>query len=142
MTPREGAEYLRVEVDETVRQLNLEARSRARRAVNVLRNSATKVLAGERSGKTGRIPNTGASYTMSAPGEPPAVRTGNLRRNWRQYVLAGESMSGTRITARIKSDMPYSEFLEQGTGKMAARPYKQKVRAGAMPKIHQIYSNL
>ena len=142
MTPREGAEYLRVEVDETVRQLNQEARSRARRAVNALQNSAMRVLAGERHGKEGRVPNTEARYTMSAPGEPPAVRTGNLRRNWRKYVLAQASMSGTRITARIKSDMPYSEFLEQGTGKMAARPYKQKVRDGAMPKINEIYSNL
>ena len=142
MTPGEGGEYLRVEVDETVKRLNQEARSRARRAVNVLRNSATSVLAGERHGKKGRVPNTHAKYTMSAPGEPPAVRTGNLRRNWRQYVLAEEHMSGTRITARIKSDMPYSEFLEKGTSKMAARPYKDKTKDMAMPEINEIYSNL
>lgn len=142
MTPREGAEYLRVEVDETVKRLNQEARSRARRAVSVLQNSATRVLAGERHGKEGRVPNTHAKYTMSAPGEPPAARTDNLRRNWRKYVLAEEHISGTRITARIKSDMPYSEYLEKGTGKMAPRPYKQKVKDGAMPEINEIYSNL
>lgn len=142
MTPREGAEYLRVEVDETVKRLNQKARSRARRAANALRNSATKVLAGERHGKEGRVPNTRAKYTMSAPGEPPAVRTGNLRRNWRQYVLAEEHTGGTKITARIKSDMPYSDYLDQGTSKMAARPYKEKVKDGAMPKINEIYSNL
>ena len=142
MTPREGAEYLRVEVDETVRQLNQEARSRARRAVNVLRNSAMKVLAGERHGKKRPVPHTSKKYTASAPGEPPAVRSGNLRRNWRQYVLAEAHLGGTRITARLKSDMPYSEYLEQGTKKMAARPYKQKVKDGAMPKINEIYSTM
>ena len=142
MTPREGAEYLRVEVDETVRQLNQEARSRARRAVNVLRNSAMKVLAGERHGKKRRVPHTSRTYTASAPGEPPAVRSGNLRRNWRQYVLAESHLGGTRITARLKSDMPYSEYLEQGTKKMAARPYKQKVKDMALPKINEIYSTM
>ena len=142
MTPREGAEYLRVEVDETVKQLNQEARSQARRAVNVLRNSAMRVLAGKRHGKIGRVPNTKTRYIMSAPGEAPAVRTGNLRRNWRQYVLAEEHTGGTRITARIKSDMPYSDYLDEGTSKMAARPYKEKTKNMAMPEINEIYSNL
>lgn len=142
MTPREGAEYLQVEVDETVRQLNLEARSRARRAVNALRNSALNVLSGERHGKEGYVPATRRKYITSAPGEPPAVRSGNLRRNWRQYVLGEFHTGGAKITARIKSDMPYSDFLDKGTKKMAARPYKQKVKDEAMPAINQIYSNL
>ena len=110
--------------------------------MNILRNSATSVLAGRRHGKAGRVPNTHAAYIMSAPGEPPAVRTGNLRRNWRQYVLAEEHMGGTRITARIKSDMPYSGYLDEGTSRMAARPYKQKVKDMAMPQIDEIYGSL
>lgn len=164
MTLREGAEYLRVEVDETVKQLNQEARSRARRAANALRSSAMRVLTGKRSGKVYKVPDThgeatkytkrlakkygyklrkgGQLYQASAPGESPANRLGNLRRNWRPYALAEEHTGGTKITARIKSDMPYSDYLDQGTSKMAARPYKEKVKDGAMPKINEIYSNL
>lgn len=142
MTAAEAAKYTRVEVDETVNQLNQEARSRARRAANVLRNAAMRTLAGERHGKTGRVPFTGKQYTMSAPGEVPAVRRGNLRKNWRQQVIGEQSMGGVKIRARIKSDMPYAEYLERGTRKMAARPYKEKVKDAAMPKISEIYGTL
>ena len=136
LTPLEGADYIQAQVDETVRQLNIEARSRATRAVNVLQNKAFEVL-----GQNGRGRRYGR-HTASAPGDPPAPDTGNLRRNWRKFVLASEAPQGVRITARIKSDMPYAEFLEQGTRNMAPRPYKERVRQAARPEIEGIYSSL
>lgn len=133
------AEYLKVEMDEIVKSMNKQARSRARRATNALRNSALDVLSGSGHGRTYRLPSSKATYVASAPGETPAVRTGDLRKKWRQYSLAKGKADGVEITARIKSDMPYSDYLDEGTGKMAARPYKQKVIDGAKPKIIQIY---
>lgn len=133
------AEYLKVEMNEAVQSMNKQARSRARRATNALRNSALDVLSGSGHGRTYHLPSSKATYVASAPGETPAVRTGDLRKKWRQYSLAKGKADGVEITARIKSDMPYSDYLDEGTSKMAARPYKQKVIDGAKPKIIQIY---
>ena len=133
------AEYLKVEMNEAVQSMNKQARSRARRATNALRNSALDVLSGSGHGRTYHLPSSKATYVASAPEETPAVRTGDLRKKWRQYSLAKGKADGVEITARIKSDMPYSDYLDEGTSKMAARPYKQKVIDGAKPKIIQIY---
>lgn len=135
----EEAEYLKVEMDEVVQSMNKQARSRARRSTNVLRNSALDVLSGAGHGRTYRLPNEKGTYVASAPGETPAVRLGDLRKKWRQYSLAKGMADGVQITARIKSDMPYSDYLDEGTSKMAARPYKQKIIDDAKPQIIRIY---
>ena len=136
MTPAQGAEYLRVEIRQIVGEINHEALSRATRAVNILQNKAFQVL-----GKNGNARQYG-SHRASAPGEPPAPNTGNLRRNWRKLVLTEQHLNGLRITCRIKSDMPYSEYLEKGTSKMAPRPYKERIRVGAHPEISALYGSL
>ena len=61
------------------------------RAVNAIRNAELEVLRGKRSGRVYRKPHTKSHYTASAPGEPPARRTGNLRLNWNGTV---ESSAG------------------------------------------------
>ena len=136
MTPAQGAEYIRVEVQQIVGEINHEARSRATRAVNILQNKAFEVL-----GKDGHGRRYGR-HTASAPGESPAPDSGNLRRNWRKTVLAERHLHGIRITCRIKSDMPYSEYLDKGTRRMAPRPYKERIRESARPEIDALYSNL
>ena len=136
VTPEQGAAHIQTEVDEIVSQLNHEARSRATRAVNVLQNKAFEVL-----GKDGHGRQYGP-HRASAPGKPPAPDSGNLRRNWRKQILGEENSKGVRITCRIKSDMPYAEYLEKGHGRTAARPYKERVRSSARPEIDMIYSNL
>ena len=136
MTPEQEAAYLRIEVKQIVGQINHEARSKATRAVNILQNKAFEVLGQDGHGRMyGR-------HRASAPGEPPAPNSGNLRRNWRKQVLAEAHMEGMRITCRIKSDMPYSDYLDTGTGRMAARPYKERIREEARPEIDVIYGDL
>ena len=137
----EAAQYLEVTVDEAVQNINLQSLSKARRATNYLRNAALDVLAGQRSGKTYRLPNKQRTYQASAPGESPAVRTGDLKNRWRKQVLGQKNGNDLHIVARIRSDMPYSDMLEEGTSKMAPRPYKDKVRQMAMPKIKAIYGS-
>lgn len=139
-TPDEEAKYLKVEMTEMVRSMNRQARSRARRAVNILRNAAIETLAGQRSGKIYKLPHEKTTYQASAPGEVPAVRTGNLRRNWRQQVLGyGGTGGNMKLIVRIKSDMPYAGYLETGTSRMEARPYRKKIADAAKPGIAKIY---
>ena len=70
-------------VKEAVKDTKQEVAARAVRASNELRNAALNVLRGQRTGRVYRKPHTKhATYTASAPGEPPAVRTGMLRMSW------------------------------------------------------------
>lgn len=116
--------------------------SRAVRAANELRNAELEVLRGHRSGRSyvlaasGRKRRNGSiarrSYAASAPGEPPAVRTGTLRSSWRPIIVEQKNPA-------IESNVLYAPFLEQGTSKMAPRPYEQKIIDKAMPNIEAIY---
>lgn len=137
-SPRDEAYRLEVEIADMVKELNHEAQSRAVRAVNVMRNSALDVLAQDGHGRKYKRGAKGW-HTASAPGETPAPDTGNLRRNWRQYVLGRPWAKGVQITCRLKSDMPYASLLEEGTGRIAPRPFRQKIIDASMLEIETIY---
>lgn len=145
------------EVDRAVAAIRHQMEGRSYKAANELRNAALEVLRGQRHGRRYKVPGTfrrqrdpsdgkmknGRYYTASAPGEPPAVRTGNFRRSWQasSHVVYGSYIS------RIESDVTTAdgrhnlgELLESGTSKMAPRPYQQAVLDKALPKIVRIYS--
>ena len=105
--------------------------SRAFRAANELRNASLIVLRGQGGGRTYKKP-TGGTYTASAPGSPPAVRTGTLRNSWRPTPNGNNPA--------IETGTPYTGYLEYGTSKMAARPFEQKIIEAAQPAIDAIYS--
>jgi len=133
---------LKIAVDRIVSQVGQQVVSRATRAVNEIRNAELEVLSGTRGGKVYRKPHTKrATYTASAPGEPPARRSGHLRLKWNGTVRGGSvSNGGVQVTAELESQQSYSGYLEEGTQKMAARPYKDLIIAKATPKIRAIYS--
>lgn len=152
---------IRATVKEQVADINRQAVSRGVRAVNALRNAELEVLKGQRSGKVYRKPGTygkmskatkkllgdydhklkgGQLYRASAPGEPPARRTGNLRMHWNGQVKSeNASGGGVTVVAELESQEPYAAALEHGTPKMAARPYVEKIKEKAMPEIGRIY---
>lgn len=138
-TPKKASERLKIAVDDTVKKVNREAASRGTRAVNAIRNAELEVLRGKRSGRVYRKPHTKSHYTASAPGEPPARRTGNLRLNWNGTVESSSTGSGLRVTAVLESQERYSTYLENGTRRMAPRPFKQPISEKAMPEIERIY---
>lgn len=138
-TPKKASGRLKIAVDDTVKKVNLEAASRGMRAVNAIRNAELEVLRGKRSGRVYRKPHTKSHYTASAPGEPPARRTGNLRLNWNGTVESSSTGSGLRVTAVLESQERYSIYLENGTRRMAPRPFKQPISEKAMPEIERIY---
>lgn len=162
--PNELSSTLRGIVERYVRDIGKEAESRAFRASNELANASTQVLRGQRSGRRYKIPGTyrrqkdkvtgkmrnGVYYTASAPGESPAVRTGVFRAGWKRRNYADSFKGQDRtIHAVIQNDQRVGkngayllgEILEHGRkdGIMKPRPYKQKIRDMAMPKITRIY---
>ena len=126
------------------------ARQRATRAANELKNAELNVLRGKRSGRVYRIPHTNhATYTASAPGEPPAVRTGTFRRSWRPVTKTVRSGKAVTVKPGIYtgegskgSGAPYPELLDKGSsgGKIKARPYSDEILKKAFPKVQAIYT--
>lgn len=132
---------IRATVKDQVTNINRKVISRGVRAVNAIRNSELEVLKGQRNGKVYRKPYSRTTYTASAPGEAPARRTGNLRMHWNGQVKSeNTSGGGVSIVAELESQEPYAAQLENGTSKMAARPFVNKIKEGAMPEIQRIYS--
>ena len=109
-------QYVRMEVD----NIRTQARGACLEGAKELRNAALQVL---------------ANPSPSSPGNPPGVRSGDLRRNWTME-------SGGEDLIAIRSGMVYSGYLEEGTSKMAARPYVDKVKETAEPKIVEIFMRI
>lgn len=132
-------------IQTTLKNVEKEVAQRTYRASNELRNAELQVLRGQRSGRVYRIPHTKKTYRASAPGQPPAVRTGAFRLSWGTHVHVEKVGVHFKAVAAIESKERaggrlLGEMLENGTSKMAARPYKQKIIDKALPKIKQIYS--
>ena len=137
-------------------------KSRSYRAANELRNASQIVLRGQRSGRRYNVPGTGRvkynkrehtatvtyrKYTASAPGEAPAVRTGVFRESWQPRTETEGSRDNLSVKAMIESSVRtdngkylLGEVLEDGTSRMAPRPYKEAIQEKALPKIKKIYS--
>lgn len=144
-------------IGDVTERVKFEMERRSYLVSNELRNAAMLVLRGERSGRRYKIPGTykrqrdkasgkmkkGRYYTASAPGEPPAIRTGAFRMGWQPVTRV---VFGSYIS-RIENDLQagrytLGEILEEGTpgGQMAARPYQDKILEKAKPKILKIYN--
>lgn len=132
---------IRATVKDQVAKVNRQVVSRGVRAVNAMRNAELEVLKGQRSGRVYRKPHGKATYTASAPGEPPARRTGNLRMHWNGQVKTegGTAGGGVQVIAELESQEKYANYLENGTSKMAARPFADKIKEKAIPEIERIY---
>ena len=146
-------------------RIDVQMQSRAVRGSNELRTAALLVLRGQRSGRRYKIPGTysrsshrgsnettetyefrkgksGRYYAASAPGEPPAVRTGLFRLSWEPHAyMEGKVYRSTIENKTRVSNGKYilGELLEDGTSKMAPRPHHEKIQDKALPKIVRIY---
>ena len=134
-----------VAIEDAVKKIRHQVESRSYDAANELRNSSLEILRGQRSGRRYRVPGKKVYYTASAPGEPPASRTGLFRISWHPTALK----EGDTYISRVESDRRtdkgkflLGEILEHGTpgGQMAPRPYQEKILKHAEPKIVRIYS--
>lgn len=152
---------IRICVEGCVEKIGRQTLSRARRAANVLRNAELHVLAGQRSGKVYKKPGTygktrtkatrqlvgeyghklmgGQLYRASAPGEPPAKRLGDLKGSFVPYVEGTPGGADYTIRAGIKSDLGYASTLEEGSTRVAPRPYRGPILERARPEIEKIF---
>ncbi len=78
-------------------------------------------------------------HKASAPGQPPAPLTGDLRKSWQVgFSGARPTTSGTRRVIRAGSNKPYARRLEYGGGALAARPYIAPAMAKIAPTVRPL----
>ena len=127
MTAGNASESIRQAVKEAVREVNQQTMGKAFRVSNAMRNSAIEVL---------------TNPSPSAPWNPPGVRSGFLRRAWKTGVRmnGGNSYSGISVTAYADSMASYAGYLQDGTKKMAARPFVDPILDDVEPEVDSIFS--
>lgn len=145
------ADDVSVLIESKVKEINVRItqgmKSRGFRSSNELRNASQEVLRGQGGGRTYRVPGTNRYYTASAPGEPPAVRTGAFRDSWQPRTEVTGSDDSLSVKSSIESGIRTNNkkynlgtILEEGTSRMAPRPHHERIQQKALPKIKQIYS--
>ena len=109
-----------------------QVRNAMERAPMHLERAAQEVLSGARSG---RLAPDGTR--ASAPGEPPARRTGEYLASWRALPLREQGMDdGMLLTASLRTGMPERALhLEHGGAGMAARPHMQRILDEALSAL-------
>lgn len=147
------------DVEAATEHIKNQMRGRAYRAANELRNASLLVLRGARSGRRYKVPGTyrrqrdkvtgkmknGRYYTASAPGEPPAMRTGTFQKSWQPTAHYSDAFGEywSRISSDVTTDNGrhnLADLLENGTSRMAPRPFEEPIIEKAMPNIRKIYS--
>lgn len=153
---KQAMNEINVIVNKTVEEIQQKAKQRGYQAANVLTNEVKKVLSGQRSGRVYKVNKTGGkpkkrksqkgsvTYTASAPGEAPALRFGTLQKSFKRRTYGDKIGSNFVIHAITESDLQVNgyllgDLLENGTKRIAPRPFKQKTIDAALPKIIQIF---
>lgn len=77
-----------------------------------------------------RYPRGKKTHQASAPGEPPAVDTGQLRASIRREKAG-------LFTWRVGTGLEHAPHLEYGTSKMAPRPFMRPALERAIPEMTQ-----
>ena len=106
------------------------------KSANLVKNEAIKSISqGSPSGPVVTRYNPKRSLRISAAGEPPVTDTGFLVSN----ITTEVQTEGRRVTGIVRSQAPYSAFLEFGTQHMPARPFMQPALDKSANKIKRIF---
>jgi len=117
-----------------MKSLDQTAPKRMMEATNEVRNRVLETLSGGRSGRTYLVPGTRRSYTASAPGQPPATATSELR----QSVKSSIEGKGRSVLGKVKAEAKHALPLEFGTKNMAARPFMKPSFDKSLDAIRRI----
>ena len=118
-----------------VKSIEDAAGQRMAEAVQAVRTQVLETLSGSRSGRTYYVPGTHRAYTASAPGEPPAQATAELRQSIKTSV-GGE---GKEVIGIVGTDKIQGLMTEFGTVNMEARPWLRPSFEKAMDKVKSIF---
>ena len=94
-------------------------------------DARTSTMRGPRTGETLLPRKYGRNIHTSAPGESPQRRSGFLRQS------LGFNVIGMTVL-HFRDDAPYAGFLEEGTRKMAKRPFMVPAIKGWSPLFPRI----
>ncbi len=119
---------------EVVKKIEDTAAKRMAEATQAVRTQVLETLSGSRSGRTYYVPGTRRTYTASAPGQPPATATAELRQNIETSV-EGEDRT---VIGIVGTDKIQGKMTEFGTRNMAPRPWLKISFEKALPKIKSI----
>jgi len=103
---------------EVIADIEAGTKTNAKNAALYAQAKIQDTLSGQRSGTTRRVSKTGEPHTASAPGEPPAVLSGDLRAS----ITTAPSPTSKSLYY-VGSDKEYAPHLELGTKKMKSRPF-------------------
>jgi hypothetical protein len=148
---RKALKQVRRDVEQEVKRrvsgIESQIAIRAYRVANVVRDKEQALLTGKRSGERYPLPGkSGRWYQASAPGEPPANRTGAFRLKWGTFaeIRRGwkslRALAGIRSRHKVKGGYLLGDLLEDGTSRMAPRPYKKKITEDARKEAVKIYN--
>lgn len=151
---------------EVMEKVDSTARTRMNQAVNAVRNEVLVTLAGSRSGRRYRVPETKVFYTASAPGEAPASATAELRQSISTEVEGGgkiiigtpppfvrggrpgqltftESESSEKsVIGRVGTDKKHGLWMEFGTRAIAPRPWLRVSFEKSEAKVKELFTRL
>jgi len=87
---------------------------------------------------TGKLYQRGKTveHRASAPGEPPAPDTGELRRRIEVDVLRGP----TEVRGVITANVEYAAALELGTERMRARPFLSRLARDYSARLVMVFN--
>ena len=111
-------------VDQAVGELERVARERELEIAELIAGHIAEQMRAPKSGRTYKVPGTGVTYTASAAGEYPAVKTGRLVESIRAVAAGDQAVVGT--------NHPSAEVVEQ------LRPFLARASAELYDQIKAI----
>ena len=131
------------DIDRAIKKIGKEAEERMLEAVAIVRDATLDTLSGPRTGRTYFVPGTRKEYTASAPGEPPAVQLGDLRKSVKGGIVyedGGDECKdkGDVLVGFVGTELPKGPMLEYGTTRMSARPWLRPSFERSMDKLKEI----
>jgi len=134
----------RFDKDALMQRITEAAGKAAERTVLLYQKELKKELSQKGSGRTyrGGRKGKGTRRTRSAPGQPPAVDTGELRRSVMTSPTYSQAASGgTKVVRwRVLGIKPYGFMLDQGTARIKPRPWIKSPKERVVKQVPNMFN--